>query len=85
MNGGKTPTGPVRGKGKGQDDAVPARLSDGEYIVPSEVVSMLGDGSSRAGGKELDKMVTAIRAQKTSKGSGFPPKAKSPLAYIGSR
>jgi hypothetical protein len=82
---GRTPPGRVNGPGKGQDDVVPAKLSQDEYIVPADVTGMLGDGSSKAGGQELDKMVTNIRAHKTSKGSGFPPKAKSPLAYIGSQ
>ena len=78
-----TPDGIVRGQGKGQDDVVPARLSKDEYVIPAEVVSQLGDGSSSAGGKELDRMVANIRAQKTKNGSKFPPKAKSPLSYIG--
>lgn len=77
--------GMVNGPGKGQDDAVPAKLSKDEYVIPSEVVSQLGDGSSSAGGKELDKMVHKVRAHKTSHGKGFPPKAHSPLAYIGKR
>lgn len=77
--------GMVNGHGKGQDDAVPARLSKDEYVVPAEAVSQLGDGSSSAGGKALDKMVHNVRAHKTSKGAGFPPRAKSPLEYLGSK
>jgi hypothetical protein len=79
---GKTPDGMVAGGGKGQDDAIPAKLSQNEYVVPADVTSMLGDGSSNAGGKALDQMVHAVRAHKTSKGAGFPPKAKAPTAYI---
>lgn len=80
-----TPPGQVRGAGGGQDDKVPAKLSQGEYIVPSDVTSQLGDGSSDAGGKKLDQMVHKVRAHKTSKGSAFPPKAKNPLAYVPKR
>jgi hypothetical protein len=78
-----TPPGRVHGPGKGQDDAIPAKLSADEYVVPADITSALGDGSSKAGGKELDKMVHAVRAHKTSKGADFPPRAKSPLEYIG--
>ncbi len=77
-----TPPGKVSGAGGGQDDAIPAKLSDGEYIVPSESVSQLGDGSTNAGAKKLDAMVHHIRAHKTSKGSAYPPKAKNPLSYL---
>lgn len=73
--------GMVSGPGKGQDDAVPAKLSKDEFVVPADVTSMLGDGSSSAGGKELTRMIHKVRAHKATK--HFPPKAKSPLAYIG--
>lgn len=80
----KTPAGPVHGKGGGQDDVVPARLSDGEFVVPADIVAHLGDGSSNQGGKKLLTMLHNVRAQKTSHGSKFPPKAKAnPLSYIG--
>lgn len=82
LKGKRTPLGQVHGAGGGQDDAIPAKLSDGEYIVPAEAVSQLGDGSSDAGGKKLDQMVHNIRTHKTSKGSQFPPKAKNPLSYV---
>lgn len=75
--------GMVKGPGKGQDDVVPAKLSAGEYVHSADVVSALGDGSSEAGARELKKLDMAVRAHKTSHGKHFPPKAKSPLAYIG--
>ena len=79
----KTPDGIVKGHGGGQDDAVPAKLSQDEFIVPADVVAHLGDGSSNEGGKKLVKMLHNVRAEKTKNKSGFPPKAKSnPLAYI---
>lgn len=76
-----TPPGQVVGAGGGQDDAIPAKLSDGEFIIPADVVSKLGDGSTNAGGKKLTQMLHQVRAQKAVK--GFPPKAKkNPLSYI---
>lgn len=78
----RTPDGQVNGAGGGQDDAIPARLSQDEYIVPADVTAALGDGSSNEGGKKLDQMVHKVRAHKVSKGAGFPPKAHNPLSYI---
>ena len=78
-----TGEGAVSGQGGGQDDAVPAKLSDGEYVHSADVVSALGDGSTAAGAKKLAHMDAAVRAHKTSHGSGFPPKAHSnPLSYV---
>ena len=65
----------IHGQGGGLDDAVPAllggrqpaALSDGEYVIPADVVSMMGDGSSNAGGKKLDRLVAKVRIQKTGR------------------
>ncbi len=80
--GNRTPLGLVSGEGDGQDDLVPAKLSVSEYIIPAEVVSQLGNGSSEAGGRVLDKFITEIREHKTAKRGGFPHKAKNPLDYL---
>ena len=74
----------IKGAGTGISDSIPARLSDGEYVMDAQTVSMLGDGSSDAGAKKLDQMREEIRKQKggmLARGK-FPPKAKSPLAYL---
>lgn len=73
-------TGQVKGPGGGQDDTVPAKLSRGEFVVPSDVVSHLGDGSSDAGGEKLHGLVQQVRMHKAVK--GFPPKARNPLSYL---
>jgi hypothetical protein len=39
----------------------PAQLSEGEYVVPSDVVSHLGNGSTQAGEKQLSGMVQRTR------------------------
>jgi len=41
----------------------PAQLSEGEYIVPADVVSNMGKGSTDAGGRQLDNMVAGQRMQ----------------------
>jgi hypothetical protein len=73
----------VEGAGDGQSDDIPAMLADGEYVIDSEVVSALGNGSNKAGAKVLDKMRENIRKHKRSGSlNSIPPKAKSPLSYI---
>lgn len=74
----------VRGGGTGTSDSIPARLSDGEYVIDAQTVSMLGDGSSDAGAKKLDAMREEIRKHKgkaLAKGK-FAPQAKGPLSYV---
>jgi len=66
--------GQIRGPGDGMDDLVPAQmddgsqdvlLSDGEFIVPADVVSGLGNGSSDAGAAELERMMSRVREART--------------------
>lgn len=78
----------VKGGGTGTSDSIPAVLSDGEYVMDAQTVSMLGDGSSDAGAKQLDKMREEVRKHKGAKlaKGEFAPKAKAPLSYMkGSR
>jgi len=73
----------VKGRGDGQSDDIPAMLADGEYVFDADTVAQLGNGSSDAGAKVLDKMRQAIRAHKRSAPDDeIPPKAKSPLEYL---
>lgn len=73
----------VNGAGDGQSDDIPAWLADGEYVMDAELVSMLGNGSNKAGAKVLDKFRENIRAHKRGAPLGkIPPKAKSPLNYL---
>ena len=73
----------VQGAGGGQDDLIPARLADGEYVFDAEIVAALGDGSNKEGARKLDAMREAIRKHKRSAPlNDIPPKAKSPLAYL---
>ena len=42
-----------------------ARLSDGEFVIPADVVSHLGNGSSDAGAKRLYEMMDKVRTART--------------------
>ena len=43
----------------------PAALSDGEFVVPADVVSHLGNGNSDAGAKQLYAMMDRVRDERT--------------------
>ena len=63
------------GDSGGMDDQITAKadgsqdvlLSDGEFIIPADVVAHLGDGNSKAGARRLEQMMDQIRQQKTGK------------------
>jgi hypothetical protein len=69
----------LRGPGDGVSDSIPAsiankrpaRLADGEFVVPARIVSELGNGSTEAGARQLYAMMDRIqRARKKSVGKG---------------
>ena len=62
-NGGHHGPGKVKGIGSGQEDKIPAYLSDGEYVWSAQDVSDLGDGSNDEGVRRLDKMRQMVRRQ----------------------
>ena len=47
------------------DNRQPAALSDGEFVIPADVVSHLGNGNSNAGAQELYGMMDKIRKART--------------------
>jgi hypothetical protein len=63
----------LKGPGDGMSDNIPAsisnkqpaRLADGEFVVPADVVSHLGNGSTDAGAKVLYKMMDQVRRART--------------------
>ena len=63
----------LRGPGDGMSDNIPAtiagkqpaRLADGEFVIPADVVSHLGNGSTEAGAKKLHKMMNDVRKART--------------------
>jgi hypothetical protein len=74
----------VKGQGTGRSDDIPARLSDGEYVMDAESVALLGDGSGDAGARRLDEMRRNLRKHKAQnlKKGGFSHKAKQPHQYM---
>jgi len=69
--GGYLETGGKVGDGMSDDikanieDNQEARLSDGEFVIPADVVSHLGNGSSDAGAKRLYEMMDKVRTART--------------------
>ncbi len=67
----------LEGEGDGMSDSIPAvirgkgvqraALADGEFVVPADVVSHLGNGSTKAGAKKLYKMMDRIREARTGR------------------
>ena len=47
------------------DGEQPAMLSDGEFVIPADVVSHLGNGNSDAGAKVLEEMMDEVRVART--------------------
>ena len=47
------------------DSGQEARLSDGEFVIPADVVSHLGNGNSEAGAKQLYEMMSRTRKTRT--------------------
>lgn len=68
------PEGMIKGPGNGMDDMATARMAHGgqkvllsndEFIIPADVVSGLGDGSSEAGARKLYAMMDRVRKDRT--------------------
>jgi hypothetical protein len=65
--------GYLDGPGDGMSDSIPAtiegkqpaRLADGEFVVPADVVSHLGNGSTKAGAQHLYAMMDKVRKART--------------------
>jgi hypothetical protein len=59
----------LRGPGDGVSDSIPAtigqkqpaRLADGEFVVPARVVSEIGNGSTEAGARKLYAMMDRVQ------------------------
>jgi hypothetical protein len=78
----------LKGLGDGMSDSIPAtignkqpaRLADGEFVVPADVVSHLGNGSTDAGAKKLYSMMDKIRKART--GTKKQGKKINPNKYL---
>jgi hypothetical protein len=78
----------LKGPGDGMSDHIPAsiadkqpaRLADGEFVVPADVVSHLGNGSTDAGARHLYSMMDRVRKART--GSTKQGKQIQPEKYM---
>ena len=78
----------LSGGGDGMSDSIKAtidghqeaRLADGEFVIPADVVSHLGNGSSKAGANQLHAMMDRIRKART----GNPKQGKqiNPIKFM---
>jgi hypothetical protein len=67
------PGGYLDGAGDGMSDSIPAtigdkqpaRLADGEFVIPADVVSHMGNGSTKAGAQHLYKVMDKVRKART--------------------
>ena len=70
----------LSGGGDGMSDDIPAiiggkqpaRLADGEFVIPADVVSHMGNGSSKAGAKKLYAMMDKVRKARTGRTKQAP-------------
>ena len=78
----------LKGPGDGMSDGIPAviagkqpaKLANEEFVVPADVVSHLGNGSSEAGAKVLYKMMDRVRQART--GTKKQGKQINPEKYL---
>jgi hypothetical protein len=95
MNMGSTPSFAAGGQpkflsggGDGMSDSIkatindnqPARLADGEFVIPADVVSHIGNGSSKAGAKQLYSMMDRVRQARV--GTKKQGKQINPRKYL---
>ena len=75
----------IQGQGDGTSDQIPAMVANSEFVLPADIVSALGNGSSDSGADILDQFIRTIREHKHSNPSGeLPPESKGPLEYLSS-
>jgi hypothetical protein len=91
MGGAPSPyfEGRVMGEGDGMSDSIsfsiegqqPAILSRDEYVLPADIVSMMGNGSSDAGAEKIDSFINDFRVQKYGR-SEQPPETRRGLRGV---
>ncbi len=75
----------IQGRGDGTSDQIPAMVANSEFVLPADIVSALGNGSSDSGADILDQFIKTIREHKHSNPPGeLPPESKGPLEYLSS-
>jgi hypothetical protein len=81
----------LRGPGDGVSDSIPAmigkrqpaRLADGEFVVPARIVSEIGNGSTEAGARKLYAMMDRVQsARRQTVGKGKVAKNSRADKYL---
>jgi hypothetical protein len=81
----------LRGPGDGVSDSIPAtighkrpaRLADGEFVVPARIVSEIGNGSTEAGARKLYAMMDRVqKARSKTVGKGKVAKNTRAEKYL---
>ena len=80
--------GLTNGPGHGLSDSIPAnidgvqeaRLSAGEFVVPADVVSGIGNGSTDSGAMLLHQMMNNVRESRN--GNKMEPREINPMRYL---
>ena len=78
----------LKGQGDGMSDSLranidgqrEARLADGEFVIPADVVSHMGNGSTDAGAKQLYSMMNRVRKART--GNSKQGKQINPMKFM---
>jgi hypothetical protein len=88
--GGMQVGGLLHGPGGGQDDEIEAAtptgrkvlLSDGEYVIDAPTVAVIGDGSTNAGARRLDRFREQVRRQAYGHEKQAKPMARGGRAML---
>jgi hypothetical protein len=60
-------------------DDIPAKLTENEYVIPADVVLILGNGSPKDGAQALDTFVDFVRQRKPEGNTSMAKMAKGML------
>jgi hypothetical protein len=74
--------GPVQGPGGPVDDKIPAKLSNGEYVLPVDTVAAIGNGDHATGVAQLDKLKQATHTPADYQRLGLPNRSSFRRAYF---
>jgi hypothetical protein len=85
--------GYLSGPGDGMSDHIPAtingkqpaKLSDGEFVLPADIVASIGNGSNKAGSKKLYEIMDKIRQSKYGRKTQPPRMSDQGIAKLFSK
>jgi len=82
--------GPIQGPGDGMSDSVPGlvdgvepvRLATDEHVLPADVISLIGSGSSNVGHKKVARWISQIRQRQMGRNKQIAPFRSKGLAQL---